>query len=76
MWVVCLLWVELSCGFGLSRGLGLGLGLRLMGLFGQRVGVVIGSTWAFASAIGSVVGGAVTEREMSWRWCFFLNIEY
>jgi hypothetical protein len=33
---------------------------------------IIGMVWAFASAIGPIVGGAFTEK-VSWRWCFYVN---
>lgn len=34
---------------------------------------IIGMVWAAASALGPIIGGALTERA-SWRWCFLVNL--
>ncbi|KAF7954595.1 hypothetical protein EAE96_005715 [Botrytis aclada] len=55
--------VEISVGHMFSQ--------RQRGLFYG----IYGAVWAFATAIGPIIGGAFTEY-VSWRWCFWFNLPF
>ncbi|RYP83376.1 hypothetical protein DL770_005396 [Monosporascus sp. CRB-9-2] len=43
--------------------------LRRRGIYYGLMGMV----WAFASAIGPILGGVFTSQ-VTWRWCFYVNL--
>lgn len=59
-----------------SGGLVLMVNIAIGDLFSMRnrgkYYAIIATVWAFASSIGPVAGGALTEK-VSWRWCFYIN---
>ncbi|KAH7141247.1 major facilitator superfamily domain-containing protein [Dactylonectria estremocensis] len=60
-----------------AAGMGTMVNICISDMFSQRDrGLYYGLTsivWAVASGIGPVLGGALTD-EVSWRWCFWINL--
>jgi hypothetical protein len=63
-----------GCGGG---GIIVLVNICISDLFSLRsVGVyygIVGMVWALAAAIGPIIGGAFTSQ-VSWRWCFYVNL--
>lgn len=65
---------------GLGAGALIPLGMTIIGDIytlkeRARMQALFSGVWGFASVVGPVVGGFITDQ-LSWRWVFYLNIPF